>query len=74
MGRRVCPQCNKNYNYAAINRDGYFMKALLPVKDIKKCDNCETVNLVVRDDDKENIIKDRMKIYRDKTEPILKFY
>mmetsp|Transcript_38850 Transcript_38850/g.50864 ORF Transcript_38850/g.50864 Transcript_38850/m.50864 type:complete len:136 (+) Transcript_38850:274-681(+) len=74
MGRRVCPQCNRNYNVTAIDRDGYFMKALLPEKDPKKCDDCSDSSLVVRDDDKENIIKERMEIYREKTEPILDFY
>lgn len=58
----------------AIDRDGYFMKALLPKKDPKKCDDCEVVSLVVRDDDKESIIMERMEIYREKTEPILDFY
>ena len=74
MGRRVCTQCNRNYNVAHIDRDGYYMKALLPKGDPKKCDDCTDSNLVVRDDDKENIITERMEIYRTKTEPILDFY
>ena len=74
MGRRVCPACNRNYNVAHIDRDGYFMRALLPEKDPHHCDDCESVPLVVRDDDKENIIAERMQIYRDKTEPILDYY
>lgn len=74
MGRRVCPVCNTNYNVASIDRDGYYMKALLPEKDPKMCDNCPGVHLVVRDDDKENIILERLEIYREKTEPILDFY
>lgn len=74
MGRRVCPVCNRNYNVAHIDRDGYFMKALLPEKDHQNCDDCVTVPLVVRDDDKENIIAERMEIYKEKTEPILDFY
>jgi adenylate kinase len=32
------------------------------------------VKLVVRDDDKESIIRDRMKVYQEKTEPILDYY
>ena len=71
MGRRVCPNCNRNYNIAHIDRDGYYMKALLPEKDPHICDDCPGVRLVVRDDDKENIILERMKIYEEKTEPIL---
>jgi adenylate kinase len=50
------------------------MKALLPNKKQGHCDDCGTVKLVVRDDDKENIIKERLEIYKEKTEPILDFY
>ena len=61
MGRRVCPNCNKNYNVADINTpDGYVMSPLLPKKDVSKCDDCGNVKLVVRDDDKESIIRDRL--------------
>ena len=74
MGRRVCSQCNRNYNVAHIDRDGYYMKALLPKKKEGFCDDCETVKLTIRDDDKENIIKERLEIYKEKTEPILEFY
>ena len=74
MGRRVCPVCNRNYNVAHIDRDGYYMKALLPKKVDDECDDHPGVKLVVRDDDKEIIIKERMEIYRNKTEPILDYY
>ena len=59
---------------AEIDRKGYYMKALLPKKKEGFCDNCPTVRLVVRDDDKENVIKERMKIYHKKTAPILDYY
>jgi adenylate kinase len=74
MGRRVCPNCNRNYNVANIDRDGYKMKPLLPKIKSTHCDDCPTIHLVVRDDDKENIIKERLEIYKTKTEPILDFY
>ncbi len=74
MGRRVCPNCNRNYNVADIDRDGYKMKPLLPKNNSHNCDDCPTVHLVVRDDDKENIIRERLQIYKNKTEPILDFY
>jgi adenylate kinase len=60
MGRRVCPSCNRNYNVADINRDGYLMKPLLPKQNSTHCDDCPTIHLVVRDDDKENIISERL--------------
>ena len=74
MGRRVCPSCGTNYNVADIDRDGYKMGPLLPKKDPHCCDNCPGVKLVVRDDDKQNIIMERLQIYKQKTEPILDFY
>lgn len=74
MGRRVCPSCNRNYNVADINRDGYLMKPLLPKLNSTHCDDCPSIHLVVRDDDKENIISERLMIYKQKTEPILDFY
>ena len=67
MGRRVCPSCNIGYNIVNIDTpDGYKMKPLLPKIDIHKCDKCN-VKLVVRDDDKESIIKERLSIYKEKT-------
>lgn len=75
MGRRVCPKCSRNYNIADINSaDGYKMKPLLPKKKADECDDCPGQKLVVRDDDREDIIRDRLKVYKDKTEPILGFY
>lgn len=74
MGRRVCPSCNYSYNIAEVNTpDGYEMEALLPKKDINKCDNCN-VDLIIRDDDKEDVIRDRMVVYQNQTKPILDFF
>mmetsp|Transcript_38864 Transcript_38864/g.28149 ORF Transcript_38864/g.28149 Transcript_38864/m.28149 type:complete len:210 (+) Transcript_38864:172-801(+) len=73
MGRRVCPSCGTNYNVADINRDGYVMPPLAPKED-GICDHCPGVQLIIRDDDKETIIKERMEIYRSKTEPIIDFF
>ena len=75
MGRRVCPCCSRNYNIATIKTtDGYEMKPLLPKKVVDECDDCQGVKLIVRDDDKESIIRDRMNYYKEKTEPLLDFY
>ena len=76
MGRRVCPCCQRNYNVASIDRDGYFMKPMLPKKSPNHCEDCgdgKSVALIVRDDDKESVIRERMDIYHQKTEPILAF-
>ena len=76
-GRRVCPCCNKNYNISDIDQDGYKMSPLLPKGDDPTvCDMaaCNGAKLVQRDDDREEIIRDRLEIYKKETEPILDFY
>ena len=77
-GRRVCPDCNKNFNVADVNtEDGYQMSPLLPSHGNPKfCDNHgdEMIELITRDDDKEHIILERLDLYKRETLPILDFY
>ena len=78
MGRRVCPDCNKNFNVTDIDFSGYRMPPLLPSHgDPEFCDNAdhaEPVRLVQREDDREDIVRERLKIYKEETLPILDFY
>lgn len=61
-GRRVCPKCGKAYNTKT-----------LPPKIEGICDVCGEV-LVIRDDDKPDTVKRRLKVYHQETEPIIGFY
>jgi len=69
LGRRVCDGCGKNYNVCSIHKDGYEMEPLLSAKD----DNCEVCNgkLIQRSDDKEDIIKKRIEVYKQETFPVM---
>ena len=60
--RRVCEQCGFIYHLDFIkpNREGF-------------CDKCSGA-LYQREDDKPNAIKERLKVYREKTEPLIKHY
>jgi adenylate kinase len=61
-GRRICSKCGRNYHVEA-NR---------PKVD-NVCDFCGG-RIIHRDDDKLNIIKERLKSYREDTIPVLHYY
>jgi adenylate kinase len=60
--RRVCRSCNTIYSLL-VN----------PPKIDGKCDVCGG-ELYQRDDDKEEVVKNRLKVYSDQTKPLLKYY
>lgn len=60
--RRVCLQCAAIYNVLT-----------MPSKKEGKCDKCEG-SLYQRDDDKEEVIKDRLITYARQTEPLIDYY
>lgn len=49
------------------------MEPLLPIKNINKCDECDS-NLIKREDDNENVIRNRLKTYYDSNEKFIDFY
>lgn len=62
-GRRTCPKCGHIYN----------IYTNLKPKKADVCDDCGT-SLIKRADDTEEIIKERLVVYHNKTEPIIKYY
>lgn len=61
-GRRICPKCGRIYH---IKNN--------PPKKEGICDVCGT-KLIQRDDDKPEAIKERLMIYRKRTEKVIEFY
>lgn len=61
-GRRACPVCGATYHVASA-----------PPKSEGRCDKCGA-DLVLRDDDKPETVKNRLEIYHDETEPLKDFY
>lgn len=60
--RRECRQCKNIFNYREVHK-------------LDKCPNCGAVNSFrQRDDDKEDVIRHRLKIYQANTKPVLKYY
>jgi adenylate kinase len=60
--RRSCPKCCSVYNLLT-----------LPPGKTGVCDSCGTA-LVLRDDDKEETIRERLRVYRRQTEPLKEYY
>ena len=61
-GRRSCPKCWR-----------MFHQDLNPPQKPGVCDDCN-VDLIVRDDDKEETVKRRIDVYHEKTQPLIAFY
>ena len=72
-GRRECEGCHAAYNVADVNKGEYVMPPLLPKKNRTKCDACNG-NLILRDDDKPEVIKKRLAVYYEKTAPLEDYY
>lgn len=62
MGRRVCSRCGANYHLE-----------FRPPRQPDRCDRCGG-ELVQRDDDRPETVRQRLAVYRSQTEPLLDFY
>lgn len=61
-GRRVCPSCGASYH----------VQTLKP-KAEGICDRCGA-ELIQRDDDKPETVKDRLKVFKESTAPLVEYY
>lgn len=60
------------FNVAEIKEGDIYMPALPPKKD-GICDKCGGT-LIIRTDDKEETIRERLRVYWERIRPVLKFY
>ncbi|XP_076953781.1 adenylate kinase 1, chloroplastic-like [Bidens hawaiensis] len=73
LGRRICSQCGKGFNVASINakpengRPGMSMAPLLPPQ------HCAS-KLITRADDTELVVKERLRVYYEMSQPVEGFY
>jgi len=61
-GRRACVACGATYHIVNI-----------PPAVEGICDRCNS-ELILRDDDQEETVKNRLKVYHDQTQPLIDFY
>lgn len=72
LARRTCEKCGQIYNVADIHFGKVNMPPVLPKKQ-GICDKCGG-KLVSRSDETEEIIKDRLDVYRKETQPLIDYY
>lgn len=70
--RRTCKNCGNIYNIADISREGIRMPPMLP-KAEGKCDKCGG-ELIQRSDERPEIIKGRLEVYKKQTQPLIDYY
>ena len=61
-GRRACVNCGATYHIVNV-----------PPRKEGICDKCGN-ELILRDDDKEETVKNRLTVYHDQTQPLIDFY
>ena len=61
-GRRVCPKCGAIYNVS-----------FNPPKADSLCDHCGE-RVMQRNDDKEEVVRQRLAVYRERTAPLIDYY
>lgn len=61
-GRRACVSCGATYHMVHI-----------PPRKEGLCDKCGN-ELILRDDDKEETVKNRLGVYHDQTQPLIEYY
>jgi adenylate kinase len=72
LARRTCEKCGDIYNIADIHFGRVDMPPVLPKKP-GICDKCGG-KLVSRSDETEQIIKERLDVYREQTQPLIDYY
>jgi adenylate kinase len=61
-GRRICPDCGRNFH---LEYD--------PPADPGVCDDCGT-ELIQREDDREDVVRERLRVYDENTAPVVAHY
>ncbi|KAG0461898.1 hypothetical protein HPP92_020374 [Vanilla planifolia] len=73
LGRRICSQCGGNFNVASINMKGENGKPGITMPPLLPPPQCAS-KLITRADDTEEVVKERLRVYTDMSQPVEEFY
>ena len=77
IGRRHCAECGTSFNVADVRHDDYDMPPILPTSELCPRNHDPAVcsaRLMKRDDDTEDTIRARFRVYDEMTEPVIDFF
>jgi adenylate kinase len=73
LGRRTCSQCGKGFNVAHINLKGENGKPGISMDPLLPPPQCAS-KLITRADDTEEVVKARLRIYNETSQPLEEYY
>ncbi|KAK9665039.1 hypothetical protein RND81_14G086300 [Saponaria officinalis] len=73
LGRRICSQCGKNFNVASIDIRGENGKPGISMAPLNPPAQCAS-KLITRADDNEKVVKERLRVYSEMSQPLEDFY
>ncbi|KAH9735546.1 Adenylate kinase 1 [Citrus sinensis] len=73
LGRRMCSQCGGNFNVANINVKGGNGNPSISMAPLLPPAHCMS-KLITRPDDTEEVVKERLRVYNEKSQPVEEFY
>uniref|UniRef100_A0A7S2HMT9 Adenylate kinase active site lid domain-containing protein n=1 Tax=Octactis speculum TaxID=3111310 RepID=A0A7S2HMT9_9STRA len=82
VGRRICSNCNGNFNIEHIDEPGFYMPAMLPSPTKAKGGKlpsvgghlCCGVELTRREDDSLEVVGERLRLFDEQTAPVIDFF
>lgn len=73
LGRRICSQCGGNFNIANIDIKGENGRPDISMAPLLPPEHCAS-KLIIRADDTEEVVKQRLRIYYEMSQPVEEFY
>lgn len=71
LGRRLCPDCGKNYNVNGVDQDGWHLPPSLPTSPTCSPYVC---NWQTRSDDQPGVVHSRLEMYHQHADPIVEYF
>lgn len=73
LGRRTCRQCHRSFNLTDVDVAGLDGGPRIRMPPVLPPPGCES-KMVVREDDREEVVRHRLRVYHEESEPVEEYY